>query len=51
MALEDAFRSHPVFTSLDFAMVIFLQSKVISLAANPHPGGSGPYIYVPQLQV
>jgi hypothetical protein len=39
---------HPVFTSLDFATVIFLQSKVVSLASNPQPGGPGLCIYVPQ---
>jgi hypothetical protein len=26
---------HPVFTSLDFAIVIFLQCKVVSLVSNP----------------
>jgi hypothetical protein len=28
----------------------FLRSKVVSLASNPQPGGSGPCIYVPQRQ-
>jgi hypothetical protein len=27
-----------------------LQNKVISLASNPQPGGTGPYIYIPQWQ-
>jgi hypothetical protein len=38
---------HPVFTSLDFATVICVQSKVISFAFNPQLGGPGLYIYVP----
>jgi hypothetical protein len=36
--LEDSDRLHPVFTTLDFATIIFLQSKVISLALNPNLG-------------
>jgi hypothetical protein len=53
-SLEDSVRfvcresDHPVFISLDFATRIFLQSKVVSLASNPQPGGPGPCIYVPQ---
>jgi hypothetical protein len=39
---------HPVFNSLDFWTVFFLQSKVISLASNPQPGGPGLCIHVPQ---
>jgi hypothetical protein len=39
---------HPVFTSLDFATIILLQSKVVILASNPQPGGPGPCIYVPE---
>jgi hypothetical protein len=35
-----------VFTSLDFATIIFLQS----LESNPQPGGPGSCIYVPQWQ-
>jgi hypothetical protein len=39
---------HPVFTSLDFATIIlFLQSKVVSLASNPQHGGPDLYVYVP----
>jgi hypothetical protein len=30
--LEDSARLHPVFTSLDFATIIYLRSKVVSLA-------------------
>jgi hypothetical protein len=41
---------HPVFTPLDFATVIFLQSNVVSLASNPQPGRSCLCTYVPQLQ-
>jgi hypothetical protein len=37
---------HPVFTSLDFETVIFLQTKVVGLAYNPQPGGPGVCIYV-----
>jgi hypothetical protein len=32
---------HPVFTSLDFATIKFLQSKVVRLASNPQPGELG----------
>jgi hypothetical protein len=39
---------HPVFTSLDFATIIFLQSKLVSPASNPQPGGPDLSIYVPQ---
>jgi hypothetical protein len=39
------------FTSLDFATIIILQSKVVSLASNLQPGGSGPCIYVPRDKV
>jgi hypothetical protein len=35
---------------LDFATVIFLKGKVVSLVSNPQPGGPGLYIYVPQCQ-
>jgi hypothetical protein len=38
---------HPVFTSLDFATIILLQSKFVSLASTPHSGGLGLDIYVP----
>jgi hypothetical protein len=37
---------HPVFTSLDFATVFFLQSMFVRLASDPHPGGPCPCIYV-----
>jgi hypothetical protein len=37
---------HRVSTSLDFMTIIFLQSKVISLASNPQPEGPGSCIYV-----
>jgi hypothetical protein len=30
---------HAVFISFDFATIFFLQSKVVSLASNPQPGG------------
>jgi hypothetical protein len=47
-SLEDTARFHPVLT-LDFATIIlFLQSKIVSLASNPKPGGPGLCIYVPQ---
>jgi hypothetical protein len=39
---------HPVFTFLDFATVIFLQSKAVSLVSNPQPRGPGLCIYVAQ---
>jgi hypothetical protein len=39
-----------VFTSLDFATVIFLQSEVVRLVSNPQPGGPGLCIYVHQWQ-
>jgi hypothetical protein len=45
---ENSCRFYSVFTSLDFAPMIFLQSKVISFESNPQPGGPGPHIYVPQ---
>jgi hypothetical protein len=38
---------HSAFASLDFAAVIFLQSKVTSLASLPQPGGPGLFIYIP----
>jgi hypothetical protein len=50
IALEDSARLHPVFTSSDFATLIYLQSKVVSFASNPQPGGPSPCIYVPQWQ-
>jgi hypothetical protein len=46
--LEGSSRLYPVFTSLDFATVIFLQSKVVSLASNYQPRGPGHGNYVPQ---
>jgi hypothetical protein len=39
---------HQVLTSLDFTAVIFLQSRVVSFASNPQPGGPGSCIYVPE---
>jgi hypothetical protein len=42
---------HTVFSSLDFATVIFLQSKDVSLASSPQPGEQYPCIYVPQWRV
>jgi hypothetical protein len=39
---------HPVFTSLDFVTLTFLQSKIVSLASNPQPGEPGACIYVSQ---
>jgi hypothetical protein len=47
-SLEDSAGLHPVFISLDFATIFVLQSKVVSLASNPQPGGPGPFVYVPQ---
>jgi hypothetical protein len=46
-SLEDTARSDPIFTSLDFVTIFFLQSKVVSLASNPQPGGPGLCIYAP----
>jgi hypothetical protein len=46
--LEDSLSFHPVFKSLDFATIIFLQSKVISSAGNPHPVGPDFRIHVSQ---
>jgi hypothetical protein len=40
-SLEDSARFDPGFRYLGFATVKFLQSKVISLASKPRPGGSG----------
>jgi hypothetical protein len=36
---------HPVFPSLDFATIIFLQSKVVSLPSNLQPGGPDVFVY------
>jgi hypothetical protein len=47
-SLEDSARFDPVFTSLDFATIIFSESEVVSLASNSQPGGPGPCIYAPQ---
>jgi hypothetical protein len=50
-SLEDtATICHPVFASFDLAAVIFSQSKAVSLASNPQPGGPGPCIYISQWQ-
>jgi hypothetical protein len=49
-SLKDCARFYSGFTSLNFATVIFLQSKVVSLASNPQPSGPGPCIYVTQWQ-
>jgi hypothetical protein len=38
---------HPVFISLDFTTLYFLQSKVIIPASNPSPGGPGLCTYFP----
>jgi hypothetical protein len=46
-SLEDSAGEHQVFTCLDFATVISLQSKVASLASNPQPEGPGLCIYAP----
>jgi hypothetical protein len=37
---------HAVFASLDFARIIFLNSKVFILPSNSQPGGPGLCIYV-----
>jgi hypothetical protein len=42
-SLEHSARLHLVFTSLDFVTVILLQSKFVSFAFNPQPGGV--YVY------
>jgi hypothetical protein len=48
-SLEDSVRlDDPGFTSLDFAAIIFLQSKVVSLVSNPQSRGPGLCIYVRQ---
>jgi hypothetical protein len=44
--LEDSARFDSVFTSSDFATIIFLQSKVTGLVFNPQPGRPGPCINV-----
>jgi hypothetical protein len=41
---------HSVFTSVDFATTICLQSKAFSFPSNPQPGGPSPCIHVPQRQ-
>jgi hypothetical protein len=41
---------HLVFTSMDFATANFLQSKVVSLASSPKPGGPSLCLYVPKWQ-
>jgi hypothetical protein len=46
-SLEDSVRFDLVFTSLYFATIIILQSKVVNPASNPQPGGPGLCIYVP----
>jgi hypothetical protein len=42
---------HLIFTCLKFTTVIFLQSKVVSLASNPQPAVPGLCIYVPSNRV
>jgi hypothetical protein len=42
---EHSARLHPLITSLDFSTIFILQSKVVSLTFNPHPGGPGPCIH------
>jgi hypothetical protein len=37
---------HPVLASSNFATIIFLHSKVVSIASNPQPGEPGSCIYV-----
>jgi hypothetical protein len=49
-SLEDSDRLHLVFTSLDIAIIIFLQNKVVSLASNPQRRRLGPCIHVPHWQ-
>jgi hypothetical protein len=41
---------HPGFTSLHFATIFFLQSKVVSLASNPQPEWPRLFIRIPQWQ-
>jgi hypothetical protein len=41
---------HPVFTSSDFAKMMLLQSKAVSLASNTQPGVPGLCIYVAHWQ-
>jgi hypothetical protein len=33
-----------------FSTIFFLQDRVVSLTPNPHPGGPGLCIYIPQRQ-
>jgi hypothetical protein len=33
---------HPIFIFLDFATIILLQNKIVSLGPNPELGGPGP---------
>jgi hypothetical protein len=50
-SLEESARLHAVFTSLDYETIFFLQSKVVSLASNPQPGGPGLCVYAPSDRV
>jgi hypothetical protein len=47
---ENYARFDSVFTSLDSAAIILLDSKFAGLASNPKPGGPGFCLYVSQLQ-
>jgi hypothetical protein len=47
-SLKISARLHLIYTSLDFPTVFLLQSKVVSFASNPQPGGPGACISGPQ---
>jgi hypothetical protein len=47
-SLQNSAKFDPVFSSLEFATLILLQSRVVSVATNPKPGGPVLYIYVLQ---
>jgi hypothetical protein len=50
-SLENSVRSGLVYTSSEFVTITLWQSKVVSLASNPQPGGLGLCIYVPSDRV
>jgi hypothetical protein len=50
LAIEMSTTFDPGFHFLDFATIIPLQGKVVSLASNPQSGGPDPYIFIPYWQ-
>jgi hypothetical protein len=38
------------FSFRQFSTVVFIKDEVVSLMANPNPGGPGLRVYVPQRQ-